>query len=109
MEKLPCRVLERRDGDSDSETTYVAEVIKFRNVFRNYGLVCESTVAGILWNVTRDAFYFQDMPHGRDHHQPWAFRHEMHIPDDIFPEIWKATATTKESCEKMITAAVEVQ
>jgi hypothetical protein len=88
MEELPCRVLERRDGDS--ETTYMAEVIKFRDDEH----VCESTVVGILWNVTRDAFYFRDMPYGRDHHQPWAFRHGMHIPDDIFPEIWKTPTTT---------------
>jgi hypothetical protein len=92
MEELPCRVLERRDGDGgNSETTYVAEVINSRDDDEH---VCESTVAGILWNVTQDAFNFQDMPYGRDHHQPWAFRHEMHIPDDIFPEIWKATATS---------------
>jgi hypothetical protein len=86
---LPCRVLERRDGDG--ETSYVAEVIKFRIDEH----VCDSTMAGILWNVTRDAFYFVDLPYGRDHHQPWTFRHEMHIPDDIFPEIWKTTTTTK--------------
>jgi hypothetical protein len=91
LRNLPCRVLERRDGDGDSETTYVAEFMKIRKDKH----VCDSTVVGILWNVTRDAFYFEDMPYGRDHHQPWAFRHEMHIPDDIFPEIWKTTTTTK--------------
>jgi hypothetical protein len=90
MGKLPCRVLERRDGDGDSETTYVAEVIKFG---KDEHVCPDSTVVGILWNVTRDAFYFQDMTYGHDHHQPWAFRHEMHIPDDIFPEIWKTTST----------------
>jgi hypothetical protein len=34
------------------------------------------------------------MPYGQDHHQPYTFRHEMHIPDDIFPEIWKTTTAT---------------
>jgi hypothetical protein len=85
MVRIPCRVVERREGNGNGETTYLAEVLKYRKNIT----VCESPVAGILWNVTRDAFYFQDMPYGRDHHQPWAFRHEMHIPDDIFPEIWK--------------------
>jgi hypothetical protein len=87
---LPCRVLERREGEGDGETTYVAEVVKFAE---DTG-VCEGVGVGILWNVTRDAFYFQDLPYGRDHHQRWSFRHEMHIPDDVFPEIWKTTTTT---------------
>jgi hypothetical protein len=82
-------VVKRSEGDGNGDAAYLAEVLT--------GVSCESPVAGILWNVTRDALYFQDMPYGRDHHQPWAFRHEMHIPDDIFPEIWKTTTTFNET------------
>jgi hypothetical protein len=97
MKELPCRVLERREGEGDGETTYVAEVVYFPGDTD----VCESAVGvGILWNVTRDAFYFEDMPYGRDHHQPWTFRHEMHIPDEMFPEIWKTTTTTTTTTKK---------
>jgi hypothetical protein len=96
MEELPCRVLERREGGGDGETTYVAEVVNFPKDTD----FCERVGVGILWNVTRDAFYFEDMPYERDHHQPWTFRHEMHIPDDMFPEIWKTTTTTTTTTTK---------
>lgn len=43
----------------------------------------------LIWGVPKDAFYFVDMAFSRDHHQPWAFRHAMMIPDEIFPDAWR--------------------
>ena len=43
----------------------------------------------LVWGLPKDAFFFRDLPFTRDHHQYFAFRHPMYIPDEIFPEIWK--------------------
>ena len=43
----------------------------------------------VLFAVPRDAFLFEDLAFSRDHHLPFSFRHEMMIPDDMFPIAWK--------------------
>jgi len=80
---LPCRVLRRNDGKIS--TTYVAEV--YRIYEKKW--YCYTRNVGILWDLPRDAFYFKDIPYGRDHLQPWSYRKEMQIPDDILPIVWK--------------------
>ena len=40
-------------------------------------------------DVPRSAIRFFDKPHTTDLHQPFAFRHYIQIPDDIFPPQWK--------------------
>ena len=54
-------------------------------------------VDGKLDKVPRDAFVFVDSPYKSDMHLPNAFRHEIMIPDEIFPEKWKNAG--KESSE----------
>lgn len=43
----------------------------------------------ILFSVPRDAFAFDDVPYSRDHAMQTAFRHDMRVPDDMFPPAWK--------------------
>ena len=82
-----CRVLMRHDDDN----MYTVEI------FHRESRMAESdfyeshfdTPEYVLFNVPRDAIFFRDMRYSRDHHQPWVFRHEMRLPDDIFPEVWK--------------------
>ena len=40
-------------------------------------------------DLPRIAFYFVDAPHTTDMHLENAFRHEIRIPDEMFPEAWK--------------------
>ena len=42
-----------------------------------------------LWHVPTYALRLTDSPAARSDLQPWSFRHEMIIPDDLFPELWK--------------------
>ena len=42
-----------------------------------------------LHKVPREAFIFVDKPYKSDMHLPDAFRFEIMIPDEIFPEKWK--------------------
>ncbi len=43
----------------------------------------------VVSNVPRGAIRFTDKVHSTDQHLPNAFRHEIGIPDDIFPSQWK--------------------
>ena len=42
----------------------------------------------VLFAVPRDAFVFDDIAYSRDHSMHSSFRHEMMIPDDMFPDKW---------------------
>ena len=77
----PCQILHRGGQREDS---YVAQLI--------WSIETNSSTSDhsqILWDLPADAFRFDDLPQTRDHQQPWAFRHEIMIPDDIFPALWK--------------------
>ena len=39
--------------------------------------------------LPREAFRFVDLPHTTDIFLPNSFRHDIGIPDDMFPEAWK--------------------
>ena len=78
-----CRVLDRYQVKG--ETVYMVELFSARDVGRMTYVEYENKV---LFAVTRDAFRFSDAPHSRDHYLHWSFRHEMMVPDDMFPEAW---------------------
>jgi hypothetical protein len=42
----------------------------------------------VLFAVPRDAFLFLDTPHTWDYYLHSSFRHEVMIPDNMFPEAW---------------------
>jgi SET domain len=92
-----CRVYER----NDTTHTYTVEVFEREEWIENAKYDMEKTYKDtprlILFDVPRDAFFFRDVPYGRDHHQFWSFRHDMRIPDDMFPEIWKNAREDGES------------
>ncbi|KAL3781515.1 hypothetical protein ACHAW5_000731 [Stephanodiscus triporus] len=46
----------------------------------------------ILTDVPRWAIEVRDKPYAKDEFAPRAFRHEMMMPDDMFPEAWKNVA-----------------
>lgn len=45
-------------------------------------------VTEVLFDVQRSVFHFEDTSYSRDHQQTFTFRHEMMIPDDMFPTAW---------------------
>jgi hypothetical protein len=96
----PCRAVKRHNDDS-----YNVELIakEYANVYDMDLWPHHDVVSHILFNVPRDIFYFRDEPVHRDHHQTWSFRHDMRIPDEMFPEVWKnrvAYKLKKEETEK---------
>ena len=90
---LPCRALHRMSDDS-----YVAEVFS-----RDYIETDDGEEIGLeridyyLMDVPRDAFYFKDVSYERSHHKTWSFRHDMRIPDSMFPPIWKNNVSKEHS------------
>ena len=84
-----CRVVHRNHNDS-----YVAEVLSRFNTEHPSRMweVDVDVVEYVLFDAPRDTFYFRDVPYQRDHHQEWAFRHDMRIPDELLPPAWRRQA-----------------
>jgi len=92
-----CRVLIRHDDNN--YTVEVTETEKWIGKFDFYEMMYETPVM-ILFNVPRDAIFFRDRSYGRDHHQWWSFRHDMRLPDEIFPDKWKTSYKNETSSKK---------
>jgi len=81
-----CKALMRHDDNRYTVEVFQRE--RWLNRHEMYERVLD-TPAYILFNVPRDAIFFRDKVYHRDHHQPWSFRHDIRLPDELFPEIWK--------------------
>ena len=111
QEVYPCRIWSRHRRtsiddkiDISGDYRYFAEVFersdevsqweysdgtKIANVAAKNDNKTQEHIRGLLFDVPRDAFYFKDQENHRHHHQVWSFRHDMRIPDELFPDIWK--------------------
>ena len=58
-------------------------------------VIMEDEVFSLLENVPQEAIFFADRPYSSDVFLPNAFRYEMRIPDELFPEQWKNLKTSK--------------
>jgi hypothetical protein len=104
-EVYPCRIRNRyrssttrtrtRTTGDASETQdnhdyrYFVEVFERSDEIHNTHNTIKDYVWAVLFDAPRDAFYFEDQKNLRHHHQTWSFRHEMRIPDDMFPNVWR--------------------
>jgi hypothetical protein len=81
----PCKILQRQQ-DPKHGTIFTARVMN------RYGLTPnERTPKGamhIITHVPRRAVRFSDKIYTTDQHLENAFRHEIGIPDAIFPQQW---------------------
>ena len=50
----------------------------------------------VVENVPAEGIFLYEKAFAADWHLPNSFRHEIMIPDDIFPEIWKNGPWTEE-------------
>eukprot|EP00536_Pseudo-nitzschia_multiseries_P004418 jgi/Psemu1/318414/estExt_fgenesh1_pm.C_730015 len=111
FEVYPCRIRKRysidddddrggiKEGNSDSYR-YLVEIFERSDEIQplqasdaeeidKRETTTQDFVWAVLFDVPGDAFYFEDQKNGRHHHQQWSFRHEMRIPDEIFPDVWR--------------------
>lgn len=54
--------------------------------------MCDVYFDEVLWSLPRDAFVygdFLDHINTRHHLMPYSFRHDIRIPENMMPSIWK--------------------
>ena len=78
-----CRAVKRYKNEK-GETRYLVDLY-YNTEDDDYSY---SVVKEVLFDVPRDVFHFEDAAYSRDHCLPYAFRHPMMIPDEIFPKTW---------------------
>lgn len=76
-----CRILDRYWYDNE-EYYYTVE-IDVQNTMGNF------MKTDVREDVPRGAIIFVDDEYTTDIHLEGAFRHEIHLPDDMVPEIWR--------------------
>jgi hypothetical protein len=90
----PCTVVRRHDVDTAATgRTTMTYTVQIRN---RHGLAAEQRIpqgaVHIVTHVPREAIRFSDKIYTTDQHLENAFRHEIGIPDGVFPELWKDLA-----------------
>ncbi|KAL9183093.1 hypothetical protein ACHAXT_004880 [Thalassiosira profunda] len=94
---IPCRITEREYNEADKQYYYTVKMLDLSELELEFG-VAGSAEDGvyippgeqhILTVVPRWAIQIRDKPYTKDEFLPHPFRHEMMVPDDIFPEAWK--------------------
>jgi hypothetical protein len=84
---FPCHIT-HRSTNPDGMPSYVVEIFDRWDTRSNLRLINKEVFLAVAFDFPREAFYFADEIYRRPHHQPWSFRHDMRIPDQIFPEAW---------------------
>lgn len=84
-----CRALKRYQT-ADGETRYVVQT--YAEIEDKWH--CYEDNHFVIFDFPRDGFNFRDAMYAFDHSQPWAFRHDMRIPEELMPEKWKNLAQT---------------
>lgn len=98
---FPCRVIGKAINQSSGEISYMAQRIKRFHGTKGEGKgnsgyvqrLCGETYGEILFDFPRDAFKFGNSFDWAEKHryytETWSFRHDLRIPDHLFPDKWK--------------------
>jgi hypothetical protein len=78
-----CKVLERSEPDVNEEDDEEGDVVY------TIELKLEDGTTVNVESVPSDGIFLYDRAFSADWHLPNVFRHEMGIPDDIIPEVWR--------------------
>ena len=80
----------------DSQGAYVnCEILRYKETNGTFYYTIatqekkEHEKAVLIKDLPREAFVFEDRPYTSDLFLPNAFRHDIRIPDDLFPAAWK--------------------
>jgi hypothetical protein len=87
-----CSILRYREA-KDGTILYTAAIVyeKERNDSEDSDSEDDANEddINILVDMPREAFLFYDLPYTTDMHLDNAFRHEIRIPDELFPLSWR--------------------
>lgn len=78
----PCAVLRYRMDDSTGDYLYTVHLFERDNTEKIIN-------SHLVKDVPRAGFHFVDKPYTSDVFLPNAFRHDIRIPDAIFPRAWR--------------------
>ena len=95
----PCVVLRRENSQLTHQrrkegTRFVVQIRNRPNLPPE--AVVPTGAVHIVTRVPRHAIRFSDKIYTTDVHLPTAFRHEIHLNDELFPEAWKDLKAQKE-------------
>ena len=76
-ESVPCEIIERKGSDSQDNYNYIVSILEPQTKEKK-----------IVTDVPRPNIELTHRPYTRDHNLPNSFRHEIGIPDEIFPFHW---------------------
>ena len=85
-----CRPVAKHTSILTGKTVFTVEIVQFFEVDEpnGHGTLWEREVSEVRFGVPASNFHFEDLPFNAAHRMPWSFRHEIRIPDDLFPEAW---------------------
>ena len=90
-DSYPCRALDRYLDTETDTLVYTVELFEPLEMDKTRSK-CEESFEGIMFKVPGDIFHFVDRPYTKDSAQPWSFRHDMRIPDELLPNAWRRAA-----------------
>ena len=95
-----CRIVDRYERNG--EIRYNAEYLAIGDDLvpddeTEELLQTQVDVRGIAFELPRDAFLFEPSMYSKDFNQPWSFRHDIRIPDRLFPDAWKVKTQSESS------------
>ena len=104
----PCRVLRRYIDNSAEGGTSVLSLRPRRQPSPHRRDLYEVMLRTkkLMVDVPREAIEFVDKPYTKDQFLPNAFRHEMKLPEGIFPEAWMDLPSVKEKEVEEVREAV---
>lgn len=109
-ESYPCKIV-LRHGDDPKNAVYTAELVIRMQLEESDDEMCEELFDEVLWMLPRDAFAFggaYERHDTREYSTPGTFRHDLRIPDDIMPEIWKNSPTSESTTEVTVAPIVSI-
>jgi hypothetical protein len=82
----PCKILQSKPEADTFDVVYFFQTFQVPNQYRN-----DTTTRILVHYEGLPSFdlHFLNKPLKGDLHDPRAFRHEIHIPDESFPPLWK--------------------
>jgi SET domain len=91
----PCKIIGRQNSDDQNGSSYIVRI--FNRYDMDEAEKIPVTKEHYVQHVPRDAIVYVDKPYTSDLHNPNAFRHEIGIPDVIFPPAWKDLTESTDS------------
>ena len=88
---IPCHVLERTKDEKTDKITYTVKLIDMaeENISIDWDCHIYKKFEYIYEDVPRRGITFVDKPHYSDSWLLQSFRHEIGMPDSMYPDVWK--------------------